>query len=99
VLEAADGAGALALIDVEPVDLLFTDVVMPGGIDGVQLARLAVERRPDMKVLLTSGFPQTKLAERFEPSSFRLLTKPYRKVELAKELREVLDGRALDIEP
>jgi CheY-like chemotaxis protein len=99
VLEAVDGASALAVLEAGAVDLLFTDVVMPGGIDGFELARVASERRPGLKVLLTSGFPQTKLAEAFQPSAFRLLTKPYRKSDLALVLREVLEASGGELAP
>jgi PAS domain S-box-containing protein len=96
VIEAPGGAEALSILDAVKIDLLFTDVVLPGGIDGLDLARQGIERRPDLKVLLTSGFPQTKLADKFQPSDFRLLTKPYRRSDLARTLREVLDGSEAD---
>jgi len=111
VLEAEDGPSALKRLDVEPVDLLFTDIVMPGGLSGYDLARLAKERRPELKVVLTSGFPEAKLGNGNgnggngraagngnggfadgPPSGLRLLSKPYRREELARLLREVLDG-------
>jgi signal transduction histidine kinase len=92
VSEAASGVAALARLESEPVDLLFSDVVMPGGIDGVELARAAMARWPGLHVVLTSGFPQTKLEDVFQPTGFRLLTKPYRRADLARVLRELLDS-------
>jgi PAS domain S-box-containing protein len=92
LLEAPDGAGAVQILENEPVDLLFTDVVMPGGMSGFDLARLAAERWPAMKVVLTSGFPQVKAAGNGDrPLNLRLLTKPYRRTDLARILREALD--------
>jgi signal transduction histidine kinase/ActR/RegA family two-component response regulator len=93
VLEAGNGAEALALLETETVDLLFTDVVMPGGIDGFELADSAMQRWPDIKVILTSGFPQTRFVDEMRPRAFPLLSKPYRKGNLAQLIRAVLDGR------
>ncbi len=61
VLEAEDGNAALKILESEPVNLLFTDIMMPGGISGYDLALKATSRWPDLKVLLTSGYPETKL--------------------------------------
>ena len=81
------------LMTAQPVELLFTDIVMPAGMDGMDLAREAVARYPNLKVLLTSGFHEARL-DRDEPPArhMRLLSKPYRKQELARAIREVLDG-------
>ena len=84
--------GAAASSRREPVDLLFTDIVMPGGLSGYDLARAALARWPAIKVVLTSGFPETKLNGNGPPSNMRLLVKPYRKADLARVLREVLDA-------
>jgi PAS domain S-box-containing protein len=91
VKEAENSAEALPIIEKGPVDLLFTDIVMPGGTDGFELMRVAIERRPALKVLLTSGFPETKLDEQVDTARVRLLVKPYRKVDLARLVRETLD--------
>lgn len=78
------------------IDLLFTDVVMPGDMDGIELARSAVQRRPPMKVILTSGFSGTKInGGAGLPPNTRLLSKPCRKEELARALRDAL-GAARD---
>jgi CheY-like chemotaxis protein len=91
VREAENSAEALPIIERGPVDLLFTDIVMPGGMDGFELMRLAIERRSALKVLLTSGFPETKLDEQVDTARVRLLVKPYRKSDLARLVRETLD--------
>jgi len=71
------------------VDLLFTDVVMPGGVSGVSLARTARELRPGLKVLLTSGFVGEGAV--IENAEFPLLDKPYEATLLAAKLRKLLD--------
>jgi CheY-like chemotaxis protein/two-component sensor histidine kinase len=92
VIEAVDGREALQKLDEGArVDILFTDVVMPGGINGWELAERARTIKPGLKVLLTSGYALETLAERGRlPAGAIILNKPYRKVELAKRLREVL---------
>ena len=92
VIEADNAAGALAMLETTPIDLLFTDVVMPGGFDGFELARSATTRWPGLKVLLTSGFPDTKLNANLEKLRARLLSKPFRIAELADTIRAVLDA-------
>jgi PAS domain S-box-containing protein len=93
VLEVQDGNAAMKILASEPVDLLFTDIMMPGGMSGYDLARDAVARWPLLKVLLTSGFPETKLnGNGRPPTKMHLLTKPYRKDDLARALRKVLDA-------
>jgi PAS domain S-box-containing protein len=90
-LEAADGPSAIKVLEKEHVDLLFSDVVMPGGMTGYELGREARTRWPQIKVLLTSGFPEEKLnGNGGPPWNMRLLIKPYRKDDLARTLREVL---------
>ena len=93
VLEAHDGIAALKILESEPVELLFTDEVMPGGLSGYNLAHSAVSRWPTLKVLLTSGFAETKLnGNGGAPLNMRILTKPYRKDDLARVMREILDA-------
>jgi PAS domain S-box-containing protein len=92
-VRACDSAKeALDILAREPVDLLFTDIVMPGGTDGVELVRLARERRPELKVVLTSGFPQSRLDKRVPPGGPQLLSKPYRREDLATALHVALHG-------
>jgi signal transduction histidine kinase/ActR/RegA family two-component response regulator len=90
VLEAEHAATALRLLETESVDLLFTDIVTPGSIDGMALARTAAARWPALRILLTSGFPQTRLDEGEQFNGFRFLAKPYRRDDLARTLREML---------
>jgi PAS domain S-box-containing protein len=94
VVAAANGEDALVkLTESVPVDLLFTDVVMPG-IDGWELADRARRLRPGLKVLLTSGYALETLESRgrLHPGT-AVLNKPYRKVVLAKRVRDTLDQR------
>ena len=93
VLTARNGAEALAILDGgHQIDLLFTDVVMPGGMSGYELGRLAKERDDRIKILHTSGFTRPAADEIVEGlGSSTLLSKPYRKLDLALKLREVLD--------
>jgi signal transduction histidine kinase len=94
VLEAEDASAARAMFDAgDSVDLLFTDVVMPGEMDGVGLAEWAIARRPDLPCLLASGFSDLGSNEpRSRALSFQLLRKPLRRDELAQAVREALDG-------
>jgi signal transduction histidine kinase/CheY-like chemotaxis protein len=94
VLEAAHAEAAIAILSAGgQVDLLFTDVVMPGTMDGLDLAIHASSQRRGIKVLLSSGFPGVHGADqRIALCPFRLLGKPYSHAELARMLREVLDG-------
>ena len=73
------------------IDLLFTDVVMPGGVSGVSLARTARELRPELAILLSSGFIGEGAAT--EDVEFQLLDKPYETSVMAAKLRKLLDGR------
>jgi|HubBroStandDraft_1064217.scaffolds.fasta_scaffold00128_49 two-component system cell cycle sensor histidine kinase/response regulator CckA len=92
VVEAATGAEALAAMEAGPVDLVMTDVVMPGGIDGVELIQQILARWPKTKAILTSGYPEAKLNGHSRPKlpGVRLLTKPYRREDLAHALQEAL---------
>jgi PAS domain S-box-containing protein len=94
VLAAASGPEALEVLDREPrIHLLFTDVVMQGGMNGSELAGAARERLPGLKVLFCSGYAQEGLARsgRIETGS-ELIMKPYDLATLAKKVRHVLDG-------
>jgi CheY-like chemotaxis protein len=94
----ADGASSAKLIidRDQPIDLLFTDIVMPGGASGIDLAREAAARRPSLKVLLTSGFPDLHFNDNAGRSlAWPLLSKPYRKMELARAIRKALAKSAV----
>ena len=94
VLEASDGAAALRVLDQHPeVHLLFVDIGLPG-MNGRQLSEQAVQRRPDLKVLFTSGYMQDPAAIRID-TDIELLTKPYTRVLLAARIRDVLDSKRL----
>jgi PAS domain S-box-containing protein len=90
-LVAPTGPEALALLRNEnSVDLLFTDIVMPAGMSGIDLARAANRLRPDLKVLLTSGYAGAVRAAPSDRPEFPLLAKPYQVPALETKLREVL---------
>jgi PAS domain S-box-containing protein len=93
VLDAENAAEGLRLMEKESIDLLLTDVVMPGGTDGRELARRVRQRWPSLKVVFTSGFSAARLNGNASPplSCTPLLNKPYRKEELASAAREALD--------
>ena len=92
VREAENAAAALAKLESgEPIDLLFADVVMPGNLDGYELARIVRERWPSRRVVLTSGFPGLS-TDRGAARDIPLLSKPYRRNDLARVLRQALDG-------
>ena len=85
---------AIEILDGEArIDLLFTDLIMPGGMNGVMLARAARERQPKIKVLLTTGYAEASL-ERTDAggTEFEIINKPYKRMELARRVRRVIDG-------
>ena len=95
VLKASDGQSALAVIQSGmPVDLLFTDVVMPGPVRSPDLARQAKAILPDLEVLFTSGYTENAIVHggRLDPG-VSLLSKPYRREDLARKLRHLLRNR------
>jgi signal transduction histidine kinase/response regulator RpfG family c-di-GMP phosphodiesterase len=97
VITASDAGGALEILRRgRPVDLIFTDVVMPGGKTGVQLADEARALRPQIKVLLTSGYTGEALA-RHQPnhSDWPIIAKPFRQPDLAASIRKILESDAL----
>ncbi len=91
---AASGPEALTRLGSdEPIDLLFTDIVMPGGMNGWDLAQRAAESRPGIKVLFTSGYAlDTLLANGRVSPGVMILMKPYRKADLAWRVRQALAG-------
>ena len=75
----------------EPVDLLFTDVIMPGGLNGRQLATEALKRRPGLKVLYTSGYTENAIVHHGRlDAGLLLLPKPYLSSDLARMIRTAL---------
>jgi signal transduction histidine kinase len=94
VHQASDGRSALDILrGSEPIDLLFTDMVMPNGVSGQDLIRAARQLRPDMKALLTSGYSaQFIKAQEDAHRDIRLLNKPYRRDVLATAVRGALEG-------
>jgi PAS domain S-box-containing protein len=90
---ADDVFDALEKLDSTGADLLFTDMVMPGAMNGKQLATIAGFKHPGLKVLFTSGFPGTAdfPGTQLEPDDV-LLKKPYRKAELGRAIRAILHG-------
>jgi PAS domain S-box-containing protein len=89
---AANGPEALARLSAEErVDLLFTDIVMPGGMNGWDLAQRVSELRPDIKVLFTSGYALDTLVSNGRVlQGLTILMKPYRKADLAWRVRQAL---------
>ena len=94
VIAAADSRAALDHLERrQPFDLLFTDVIMPGGMSGRELADEVIKRRPGMKVLYTSGYTETAIVHHGRlDEGVLLLTKPYRKPQLARMVRLALSG-------
>ena len=92
VLDAAHGPAALALIDAHPeIDLLFTDMVMPGGMTGADLALSVRAKRPGIKVLFTSGYAEPDMVKRGLEAEGQWLKKPYSILDLARTIRAILD--------
>jgi len=91
VIHARDGREALDILrSSRPCDLLFTDLVMPGGVDGHQLAVAARTLRPDLPVLFTSGYGTETVRTNPNSRSIRTLQKPYRRQNLADAIRDLL---------
>ena len=94
-IEACDADEALALLeDFGSVDLLFSDLAMPGSMDGYDLARTVRTRYPDIPVLLTSGYAKQMVAPDAENDHFPILRKPYRLSDLAHASRACLTDQA-----
>jgi PAS domain S-box-containing protein len=94
ILQARNGVEARQLLEQHPdIDLLFTDVVMPGGINGRELAEFAIRLRPKLKVLFTSGYSADAVVSQGRLNrGVNLLSKPYRRRDLAVRVRSILDS-------
>jgi CheY-like chemotaxis protein len=83
---ARSGVEALAMLRAgEPIDMLLSDILMPRGINGVELAKEAIESRPHIKVLLTTGLPAASHMQQFP-----VLPKPFTNVELGMAIKQVM---------
>jgi PAS domain S-box-containing protein len=93
-LEASNATEALNILgNVTAIDLLFTDVIMPGPMNGRQLVEEALKRRPSLKILYTSGYTENAIVHHGRLDfGVRLLAKPYRKSDLARMMRMALDS-------
>ena len=92
--EAKDAAAALSFLHQhEDIELLFSDIVMPGDTDGRELAHVAVRSQPDIRVLLTTGMEPSSVADTGSPEDIPLLPKPYSSGELAWTIRAILDAK------
>ena len=94
ILEAANGAAAMRLLQgATPIDLLFTDVVLPGGMTGAQLAAQAVALRPGLKVLYTTGYARNAIVHQGRlDKGVQLIVKPFSGADLADRVRDLLDS-------
>jgi len=92
---AANGAAALALLERTPeVKLLVTDIVMPGGLNGFDLASRAKSLRPDLKVIYISAFSMAEAVAQARPAGEPMLRKPFRQAQLMSQIHETLCGAA-----
>jgi CheY-like chemotaxis protein len=97
VVTALDGVNALATLEREaPFDLLMSDIIMPGGVSGVDLAHIAAARDPAMAILLTTGYAGEKLAMAPADLPWPLLRKPFRVEQLSEVLAAVLERRPVN---
>ncbi len=93
VIEAENAIAARTVLQTaEPVSLLFTDVVMPGDMNGIELVEWAIGTRPDLRCLLTSGYSDPDgFEQRLKSLNCKLLSKPFRRGALAHAIREALE--------
>jgi CheY-like chemotaxis protein len=93
VLEAEDAARALECLEAnEGIDLLFSDIIMPGEMNGRQLARQAIIKWPSLSVLLSTGMEPAEEHNNDSSVEFAMLAKPYTTIQLAKSVRNILDS-------
>ena len=89
---AGDGAAALAFVESDPkLALVLSDVVMPGDVNGLDLARTLRDRRPELPVILVTGY--SVYAPKVMAEGFALIEKPYRRDVLAASLRSAVEDR------
>lgn len=89
---AKNAADALSILENTEIDLLFSDVVMPGSVSGYELAEKVTQNYPKIKVLITSGFADKAAGnEKYAKYEFKLISKPYERGDLALALRKLLD--------
>jgi CheY-like chemotaxis protein len=94
VLEARTGAEAIKLLEVgTPVALVFADIVMPDGMTGYDVAKWVRSRKPDLKVMLTSGYANPPPSVEDGVQEFKVLSKPYTREQLAQAVRETLNEK------
>ena len=93
VVEAGDGEAAIKLLQGgQSFDLLFSDVVLPGGMNGVEIAEEAKRIQPNIKVLYTTGYAEIAVVQIEQPDpAMTLINKPYRLAELLEKVRAILD--------
>jgi CheY-like chemotaxis protein len=97
VLEASHARAAIGVLDIHPeIAVLFTDIGLPGGMNGRQLAEEARKHRPDLKVLFTTGYARNAIVHegRLDPG-VELLTKPFSQAALGEKLRDIIDAKAI----
>ena len=101
VLEASDGPAALEILKRgDDVDLVFTDLIMPGGLSGREVAIRARQLKPGVKVLLTSGYAEELVhGDDLQREQLRVLRKPYQQADLAVALRAVLGDGTTNADP
>ncbi len=101
VIAAGDGPAALRLLESEPrIDMLFTDVVLPAGMNGRQLADAVRQSRPDIRVLFATGYTRNAIIHHGRlDADVELLTKPFTSEALARKVRQILDGGRASPEP
>jgi two-component system NtrC family sensor kinase len=98
VISTHEGSSALRLLDANPnIIMLFTDVVLPGGMNGRQIAEEARRRRPNLKVLYATGYTRNAIIHQGRlDADVDLLTKPFTPDELVKKVRQILDADSSD---
>ena len=97
VIEAEDGITALSLLqEHKDIDLMFSDVVMPGGLNGFDVAQAAEQIIPDLLILHTSGYPKGAMVHSEEPRlKDNIIMKPYRREELKRAIDEAFARKKL----